>query len=91
MQAAAIAVRQDRNADAPAIDASSLDVRELRIEEVKREGEDRWTVRLVLGEVRANVTVHRHHGGPALASCSGKTKPTVRYELGVENNTNTES
>ena len=90
VQAAAIAVRQDRSADALAMDASatdasSLDVRGLRIEEVERKGEDRWTVRLVLGEVRATVTVRRHHGGPVLASCSGKTKPTVRYETQMSN------
>ena len=79
VQAAAIALRQHPDAE-----AQYLGVRGLRIDEVEREGEDRWTVRLLLKEVRATVTVRRHHGDPVPASCSGKTKPTVRYEANVE-------
>jgi hypothetical protein len=63
----------------------------VHIDQVEQEGDDRWRVRVIYRGTRATVTVRRHHGDPAPASCSGKTKPTVGYEAEVGKNTKTET
>lgn len=82
VQAAAIAVRQ-RAGQHGGDSRTDLDARSIRDVEMEREGDDRWRVCLTHRDVRATVTVRRHHGDPAPASCSGKKKPTVRYEVGI--------